>query len=105
MFVTAGAAQSPFCFVFATMLSCQAVVGGAFPGSATHAVQRSFFDVASTRAEPLLTGPQPRFELIEIPAAAPQPKMAVPPGATERDVATGSLNAAPPANPNTSTPT
>ena len=86
------------------IVSCQATAGGSLAGSTTNAVHASFFDVARIRAEPLLNAP-PRFELIEIPAAAPVPNITVAPGATLSEVAAASLNAAPPGGPKISTPT
>ena len=49
-------------------------VGGALPTSARNAVHASFFDVARIRAEPSAL---PRFESIEIPAAAPVPNLSL----------------------------
>src|SRR5439155_18655031 len=96
--------QSPFCVVFARMLSCHAVVGGAFALSATNAVQASFFDAASIRAEPLLKTPLPRLESMSIPTAAEVPKILVAPGARLSEVAAASLAGAPPPGKKTSTP-
>src|SRR5712692_2437171 len=86
------------------IVSCAIDVGGALPGSARNAVHASFFDVARIRAEPL-EKPPPRFELIESPAAAPVPNITVAPAATLTEVATASLNGAPPGPPKSSTPT
>src|SRR5438309_10092588 len=72
------------------MLSCQAVVGGALPMSATNAVQTSFFEVASIRAEPLVL--PPTFESIAIPTAELVPKITFAPGTTMSELATASLN-------------
>src|SRR2546427_601837 len=69
---TAVSQLAAFCFNLAMIVSCAIDVGGALPSSARNAVQMSFFEVARTRAEPLLK-PPPRFELIESPAAAPVP--------------------------------
>src|SRR5713101_5890203 len=79
-------------------------VGGSFPRSARNAVHASFFDVLRIRAEPLENKP-PRLELIEIPVAAPVPKITVAPGATLSDVAAASLSGAPPGATKSSTPT
>src|SRR5439155_23983606 len=79
-------------------------VGGALPSSARNAVHASCFDVERIRAEPLEKRP-PRFELIDIPAAAPVPKVTVAPGPMLSEVATASLNGAPPPEPKSSTPT
>src|SRR5437867_3362297 len=81
-------------------------VGGAFPGSARKALQMMPLPfVARTRAEPLEMAPGPKVPLTESPTAPPVPKRTVPPAATLRDVALGSLAAPPPAKPKTSTPT
>src|SRR5438094_7944524 len=87
------------------MVSWAIDVGGALPGSARNAVQASFLDVARILAEPLLSEPPPRYESIEIPAAAPVPKITVAPGATLSDVAAASLAGAPPGAKKSSTPT
>src|SRR5439155_21620961 len=85
------------------MFSCQLVVGGALPESATYAVQLSFFDVARMRAEPFEQHP-PRFESMRIPTAAPVPNTTVAPGPTVSEVAAASFSGAPPPGPNNSTP-
>ena len=86
------------------IVSCQADVGGALVTSAMYAVQMSFFEVARMRAEPRLRGPQPRGKPAS-PKAEAQPKVAVAPGPTLSDVATGSLLGEPPAEEKLSTPT
>ena len=80
-------------------------VGGALPSSARKAPQMiPFFAVASIRAEPFEKRP-PRLLLTLSPTAPPVPKRTVALGPTSRDVALASFAAAPPAGPNTSTPT
>src|SRR2546429_2873511 len=86
------------------IVSCQLVVGGAFPASATNAVQVSFVDVARIRAEPF-DDPAGTNESTPIQAEPFVANITVAPGATVSEVAAASLAAAPPAAPKSSTPT
>src|SRR5207302_11004165 len=81
-------------------------VGGLLFGSARKALQMiPLLAVASTRAEPLEKLGTAKEPSTESPTAPPVPKRTVAPAATLSDVALGSLTAAPPAGPKTSTPT
>src|SRR5947208_1134464 len=86
------------------MVSCQLVVGGTLPASATNAVHASFDDVARIRAEPL-PGAPPTVEFTPIPAAGRVANITVAPAATVSEVATASLSGGPPGDAKTSTPT
>src|SRR5438094_866274 len=85
------------------IVSCQLVVGGALHASATNAVHASFVDVARIRAEPRLVTP-PSTESTTMPVAPFVAKITVAPGPTVSDVATASLQGAPPAEQKSSTP-
>src|SRR5439155_19497128 len=63
------------------------------------------FAVATMRADPEFTGPTTRLPLNPNPTAPPVANLMLPPGGMSRDVALGSLTAAPPGSPKTSIPT
>src|SRR5690348_9830310 len=90
-------------------VSCQLGCGGSLvltpSGTAIHAVQMSFLDVESMRAEPLTYPAIARFLLSPKWAAFKVPKITAAPGGRLCAVAVASFKGAPPPKPNTSTPT
>jgi hypothetical protein len=87
------------------MLSCSIEVGGSLPVSAKNAVHMIPFGfVAKMRADPFDAIPIPTLLSTDSPTAG-SPKRRVPLAGTLREVALGSLNAAPPPDANPSTPT